>query len=246
MEAGVKDKVALITGGSAGIGANICGRLVDEGYQVLNLSRRKADSQSKRVVSMAVDLSDAKATQQVAHELAGQYPITTIIHNAGAIREKRLEEVTAQDLEVLTNLHVGAAITLVQANLAAMKTQHYGRIVLVSTRAVLGLAKRSVYSATKSAMLGLSRTWALELAPFGITSNVVAPGPVAETEMFHEVIPVGSPRIDTITAAVPVGRLGTPDDVARAVMFFVAPAGGFITGQTLFVCGGTSVGSITY
>ena len=133
-----------------------------------------------------------------------------------------------------------------QANLATMKAQRYGRIVLVSTRAVLGLARRTVYSATKSALLGLSRTWALELAPSGITSNVIAPGPVAETEMFHEVIPVGSSRIDTIAAAVPVGRLGKPDDVARAVMFFVAPEGDFVTGQTLFVCGGTSVGSITY
>jgi NAD(P)-dependent dehydrogenase (short-subunit alcohol dehydrogenase family) len=242
----MNDKVALVTGGSSGIGAAVCTRLVDGGYQVLNLSRRKAASDSKRVVSVAVDLADAAATQQIAQELARKYPITTIVHNAGAIREKRLEDVTAQDLQALTNLHIGAAIALVQANLATMKAQRYGRIVLVSTRAVLGLAKRTVYSATKSALLGLSRTWALELAPSGITSNVIAPGPVAETEMFHEVLPVGSPRIDTIAAAVPVGRLGKPDDVARAVMFFVAPEGDFVTGQTLFVCGGTSVGSITY
>lgn len=240
------DKVALVTGGSTGIGAALCRRLIDDAYLVVNLSRRKAATDLKRVVSLQVDLVDVAATRQAAQEVAGQYPIATVIHNAGAIHEKRLEDVTPEDLVALTNLHVGAAIALVQANLATMKAQHFGRIVLVSTRAVLGLAKRTVYSATKSAMLGMSRTWALELAPFGITSNVVAPGPVAETEMFHSVIPAASPRIGQIAAAVPVGRLGTPDDVARAVMFFIAPESDFITGQTLFVCGGTSVGSITY
>jgi NAD(P)-dependent dehydrogenase (short-subunit alcohol dehydrogenase family) len=95
-------------------------------------------------------------------------------------------------------------------------------------------------------MIGMARTWALELAPHGITVNVVAPGPIAETEVFHSIIPADSPQIAEIAAKVPVRRLGRPDDVARAVMFFVAPEAGFVTGQTLFVCGGTSVGSISY
>lgn len=240
------DQVAVVTGGSTGIGVAICRRLVAEGFFVLNLSRRTADSSLKGVVSVQVDLADPDATRAAAAELAKQYPIGTIVHNAGAVREKALEAVTTGDLEALMSLHVGAAIALVQASLGHMKSQRYGRIVLVSTRAVLGLAKRTVYSATKSALLGLSRTWALELAPFGITSNVVAPGPIAETEMFDEVIPPGSPRAAAIALAVPVGRLGKPDDVARAVSFFLSRESGFITGQTLFVCGGTSVGSITY
>jgi 3-oxoacyl-[acyl-carrier protein] reductase len=118
--------------------------------------------------------------------------------------------------------------------------------VLVSTRAVLGLANRTVYSATKAGMLGLARTWALELGAHGITVNVVAPGPIEATEMFHEIIPVDSPKLPRIVDAIPVKRLGRPEDVARAVLFFVAPEAGFVTGQTLFVCGGTSVGSIVY
>lgn len=242
----MNEKVALVTGGATGIGAAVCRQLLADGYRVLSLSRRKGDTAGTAIIPVQVDLTDPVATRQVAQDIAARYPVNTIIHNAGAVRERRLEDVTAADLEALSNLHLGAAIALVQANLATMKAQHYGRIVLVSTRAVVGLAKRTVYSATKAGMLGMSRTWALELAPFGITSNVVAPGPIAETELFHEIIPADSPKMGTIAATIPVGRLGKPDDVARAVMFFVAPQADFITGQTLFVCGGTSVGGITY
>ena len=117
--------------------------------------------------------------------------------------------------------------------------------MLVSSRAALGLPTRTAYSATKSAMFGMARTWALELGADGITSNVVAPGPIV-TDMFHEVIPREQAALDATAAKIPVGRVGHPDDVARAVMFFVAPENGFVTGQSLYVCGGTSVGSITY
>lgn len=240
------ERVALLTGGSSGIGAVLADRLVDAGYTVVSLARRATGARGGRVVPVVVDLSDAQATREAALEAAGRYPITTVVHNAGAVREKPLAEVTLEDLQSLANLHVAAALSLVQANLATMKSRRYGRIVLVSSRAVLGLANRSVYSATKAALLGLSRTWALEFGASGITSNVVAPGPIAQTEMFHEIIPADSAKIPTIVQAIPVKRLGTPEDVARAVMFFVAPEAGFVTGQTLFVCGGTSVGSITY
>jgi NAD(P)-dependent dehydrogenase (short-subunit alcohol dehydrogenase family) len=118
--------------------------------------------------------------------------------------------------------------------------------VLISSRAALGLARRTAYSATKAGMLGLARTWALELAAHGITVNVVAPGPIADTEMFEEIIPAGSAKMTAAAKQVPVGRFGTPQDVARAVVFFADPKASFVTGQTLFVCGGTSVGSIVY
>jgi NAD(P)-dependent dehydrogenase (short-subunit alcohol dehydrogenase family) len=94
-------------------------------------------------------------------------------------------------------------------------------------------------------MVGMARTWALELGPAGITVNVVAPGPVL-TDMFYEVIPAGSPKIPVIEQSIPVKRIGKPEDVARAVMFFASRESGFVTGQVLFVCGGTSIGSITY
>ena len=237
---------ALVTGGSAGIGAAICRRLLDAGYEVVSLDPSPAAEPHPRLHSMTVDLSDPEATRRVAEDCARSRPATVVIHNAGAVLERPLEEVRPSDVDTLVALHLAAPIALVQANLAAMKAARFGRIVLVSTRAVLGLANRTVYSATKAAMLGMSRTWALELGPHGITSNVVAPGPIADTGVFHDLIPRGSPKLPRIIDSIPVKRLGKPDDVAQAVMFFVDPATSFITGQTLFVCGGTSVGSIAY
>ena len=237
-------KRAIVTGGSTGIGVAILNTLLADGYEVVNLSRRPAGITHANLTSVSVDLTDGEATRAVIADLAASRPATTIVHNAGVIRQKFLEDVVPEDLTALTQLHLATPIALVQANLAAMKAAHYGRIVLVSSRAVLGLAQRTVYSSTKAGMLGLARTWALELGPSGITANVVAPGPIAETEMFDGVTPEGDPRRDALARSIPVRRLGAPSDVARAVQFFTDPAASFVTGQTLYVCGGTSTGSV--
>lgn len=236
----------LVTGGSSGIGAATCRAFLHAGYEVINVARRPAPIASERLRSVAVDLTDAAATRAALLEIAAQTPATTLIHCAGVIRERPVEDVTAEDLDVLTDLHLAAAVSLLQANLPAMKAARFGRVVLVSTRAVLGLAKRTVYSATKAGMIGMARTWSLELAKHGVTVNVVAPGPIADTEMFHQVVPRNDARMDSIARAIPVGRLGTPEDVARAILFFASPDAAFITGQTLFVCGGASVGSMSF
>jgi 3-oxoacyl-[acyl-carrier protein] reductase len=236
----------VLTGGSSGIGLATAQAFLDEGYEVISVSRRRCPLDSPRLTSISVDLSDAAATREAVMSVAAQTPATTVVHCAGAIREKPIEETTVADLAELGNLHLGAALSLVQANLSTMKQARHGRIVLISSRAVLGLAKRTAYAATKAGMLGLARAWSLELAAHGITVNVVAPGPIAGTEMFEEVIPAGSARMAAAAKQVPVGRLGTPQDAARAVLFFADPKASFVTGQTLFVCGGTSVGSIVY
>jgi 3-oxoacyl-[acyl-carrier protein] reductase len=236
----------VLTGGSSGIGLATAQAFLDAGYEVISIARRDCPLVSPRLTSISVDLTDAGATREAILSVATSSPATTLVHCAGAIREKPIEDATLSDLTELANLHLGAALSLVQANLAAMKRARYGRIVLISSRAVLGLAKRTVYSATKAGMLGLARTWALELAAHGITVNVVAPGPIAETEMFEEIIPAASAKMEAAAKQVPVGRFGTPQDVARAVTFFTDPKASFVTGQTLFVCGGTSVGSIVY
>jgi NAD(P)-dependent dehydrogenase (short-subunit alcohol dehydrogenase family) len=232
---------AIVTGGSTGIGRAIVERLLVAGYEVLSLDLQPSPLGVRHV---RVDLTDAEATRQAAAEIARSHAVTTLIHNAGAIRPAPLAEVKLEDLNALANLHLGAAVTLAQAALPAMKAAGYGRIVLVSSRAALGVPTRTAYSATKAGMLGMARTWALELAPLGITVNVVAPGPV-RTAMFHSIVPEGSAQEEKLARSIPVGRLGEPDDVARAVMFFAEPGAGFVTGQVLYVCGGASAGSFS-
>lgn len=236
---------AVVTGGSTGIGASICQHLLDAGYQVVNMARRPAPFEHPLLHNIAVDLADTEATAAVARETARQFQVGILVHNAGLIRPALLEDVDTMDLDYLTHVHLSAAILLAQAFLPAMKAAGRGRIVNITSRAALGLQTRTAYSATKSGMIGMSRTWALELAPHGITVNAVAPGPIAETEMFHQVVPEDSPKMQQLAAGIPVKRLGLPDDIARAVMFFAAPENSFVTGQTLFVCGGSSVGSLT-
>ncbi|HUB13599.1 MAG TPA: SDR family NAD(P)-dependent oxidoreductase [Acetobacteraceae bacterium] len=236
-------KRALVTGGSAGIGRAICQALLDAQYEVVSLDRQPGVAEHARLRCITVDLSDEAATRQAAAE-ATREPVTTLVHNAGAIRAAPVDQADPADLASLARLHLGAALILVQAALPAMRAERFGRIVLISSRAALGLATRTAYAATKAGLIGLTRTWALELGPDGITVNAIAPGPIAGTAMFHDVLPSGDPRIEALAHSIPVRRLGQPDDVARAVSFLADPASGFITGQTLFVCGGTSVGSL--
>jgi 3-oxoacyl-[acyl-carrier protein] reductase len=237
-------RVALVTGGSSGIGAAIVRTFLQMDYEVISLDQRPSASQHARLHAFEVDLSDPQATRAAAREVARRFAVTTVVHNAGAVLEKPLPEVAIDDFTVLSQLHLAAPIILVQETLPAMKAARYGRIVLISTRAIVGLANRTVYAATKAGMVALARTWTLELAQHGITTNVVAPGPIAGTEMFESHVPRDSDKRPKIIESIPVKRLGCADDVVRAVQFFISPEAGFVTGQTLFVCGGTSVGGL--
>jgi 3-oxoacyl-[acyl-carrier protein] reductase len=231
---------ALVTGGSAGIGLEVVKRLLDHGKPVISMDVQAPGMSHKNLQHLPVDLTDMEAVRQALPKLKD---VTTIVHNAGVIRPALLPEVKLEDFDALVNLHLKSAILLVQAALPAMRAAKFGRVVLVSSRAVLGLPTRTSYSATKAGMLGMARTWALELAPLGVTVNVVAPGPI-RTANFHSVIPADSPQVDKVAQAIPVKRLGEVEDVARAILFFAAKEAGFITGQVLYVCGGTSVGTL--
>jgi 3-oxoacyl-[acyl-carrier protein] reductase len=236
--------VAVVTGGSAGIGAALVQRFLDDGYEVVSLARRATPDRT-RLKNINVDLLDPLATRAAAKAIAASYSVSHLVHNAGIIRANTIESTSAEDLAALSQLHLGAALTLTQEVLPAMKAQRFGRIILMSSRAANGLQTRTVYAATKSGLVGMARTWAMELGAHGITVNIVAPGPIGGTEMFHDVMPAGDPRIVALAATIPVKRIGTPEDVVNAVMFFAAPSAGFVTGQLLYVCGGASLGALT-
>ena len=238
-----KNKVVVVTGGNRGIGADITRRFLDGGYQVLNISRQTPAFSHARLINYTADLADRDATKKVGIDIATNYAVTNFIHNAGVIRPNLLEDVKIEDLDYLTELHLGSAITLAQQFLPAMRAAQFGRIILISSRGVLGLVTRTNYAATKAGQIGMVRTWALELAKDGITVNCVAPGPIV-TDMFHELVPEESEQKSKIAASVPVKRLGTAEDIGRVVEFLCAEDSGFITGQTWYICGGASLGSL--
>lgn len=241
----MNEHTALVTGGSTGIGLEICKHFLAAGYTVLNLSRRPADIEHPSLHNFNIDLGEREKTRVLAQDLATRFDVDTVVHNAGLIRADLIEDVKLEDLDYLTEVHLAADITLVQAFLPTMKQKKFGRIINMSTRAVLGLETRTSYSATKAAMIAMTRTWALELGQHGITVNAIAPGPIAATEMFHKVFAEDDPKIQKIAESIPVKRVGNPGDVARATLFLASPDNGFITGQTLFVCGGASLGSLS-
>ncbi|WP_158964972.1 SDR family NAD(P)-dependent oxidoreductase [Chachezhania sediminis] len=234
---------AVITGGAKGIGGDLAQRLLEQDYTVVVLDLVAPEFRHPKLEYLACDLLDPAVVAPVAADIASRHQVTHLIHNAGVIWPNLVEDAKPEDITGLAQLHLGAALQLLQAFLPAMKERQFGRVLFTSSRAALGAPTRTAYSATKAGMIGMARTWALELAPHQITVNVVAPGPVL-TDNFWGVIPKGSPQQEALASRIPVGRIGTVEDITRAFLFFCDPANGFITGQVLNVCGGASIGSL--
>ncbi len=235
---------AVITGGSKGIGADLAHRLLERGYRVVSIARNSADWSAEGVEHIEADLLDPAQVARVAADIAARYEVTHLVHNAGLIWPNLIEDAKPDDITGLAQLHLGSALTLLQAFRPAMKKRGFGRVMFNASRAALGAPTRTAYSASKAGMIGMARTWALELAAHGITVNVVAPGPV-QTDNFWGIIPKESEREAELAKRIPVGRLGQVEDVTNAFLFFCDPANSYVTGQTLFVCGGSSIGTLT-
>lgn len=235
------NETAIVTGASNGIGWATAERLADQGLVVINLDIA-APKRESRAIHHRVDLSDSEATAAVLSEVTARHSVTRLVNNAGHATAAALEDTTFDDLRKTVEINLRATIQCTQAVLPAMKAAGFGRIVNISSRAALGKALRTAYAATKGGLISMTRGWALELAPHGITVNAVAPGPIA-TELFDAVNPPGSPGTEKIIQDIPVKRIGRPEDIANAVSFFLSDASGYVTGQTLYVCGGLSVGA---
>ncbi len=232
---------AIVTGGARNIGQALALRLQQDGYRTIVLDIEAPEAESLKADAHLVDLSDIDATRQVLEKIADAHPVTCLVNNVGIVRPALLDDTRIEDFDALMHLNVRSALVCTQSLLPYMRQHGQGRIVMNASRVVLGKEARTLYSATKGALQSMARTWALELAADGITVNCVAPGPIATTA-FWENNPPDSERARRIIENIPVQRMGQPDDVAQAVSFFCDPRSSFITGQTLFVCGGVTVG----
>jgi 3-oxoacyl-[acyl-carrier protein] reductase len=232
------ERTFLITGASKGIGRALSERLTRAGHRVVGLARNQDDFPGELV---SVDLSDRNATADVLKELTARYAFDGVVNNVGLVRPQLVGEIELDDLDDVFAVNLHPAVQTVQALLPGMRSRGWGRVVNISSLTILGMTHRTAYAAAKAALVSFARSWALELAGTGITVNAVAPGPT-ETELFRANSPPGSEGERRYLSVVPMGRFGTPDEIAAAIAFLLSEDAGFMTGQTLYVDGGASIG----
>lgn len=235
------NNLVLITGASQGIGRAIATRVIQDGYRVINLDKKAPKSLLEGETYHSIDLMDPQAIEELILKITKQEPILRLVNNAGFIRPGALENTTLDDFEAVMALNLRAPMLLAQQLLPHMRQAKFGRIVSIASRAALGKEERTVYAASKAGLVGMTKTWALEMAKFGITVNAIGPGPIA-TELFTSGNPPDDPKTIKIIQNIPVQRMGQPEDVAHAVASLLDDRAGFITGQIHFVCGGMTVG----
>jgi NAD(P)-dependent dehydrogenase (short-subunit alcohol dehydrogenase family) len=236
----MKSRTFLVTGASKGIGQAVAQRLNADGHKVVGLARQAHDSDFPGTL-VSVDLADRAKTQATLDKLVAEYQFDGLVNNVGLVNPQRLGAIDLDALDSVMSLNLHPAVQATQALLPNMSAQGWGRIVNITSLTILGIAERTAYAAAKSALVSFSRSWALELATTGITVNSVAPGPT-ETELFRANNASGSEGERRYLAAVPMKRFGKPAEIAAAITFLLSDDAAFITGQTLFVDGGASIG----
>ncbi|HEU4337524.1 MAG TPA: 3-oxoacyl-ACP reductase FabG [Nocardioides sp.] len=249
-------RVAVITGAARGIGFGIAQRLASEGASVavLDLDETAAQeaagrlglAEGARSVGIGCDVVDAAAAeaavQRVVDELGG---IHVLVNNAGITRDNLLFKMTEEDWDLVMNVHLKGVFNMTKAAQSRFVEQKYGKILNLSSVSALGNRGQANYSAAKMGIQGLTRTLGIELGPFGITANAIAPGFIA-TEMTDATarrLKMEPEELQRLNAeATPVRRVGQPEDIAAAAAFLCSDEASFITGQTLYVDGGRKLG----
>ncbi|MBN1553634.1 MAG: glucose 1-dehydrogenase [Phycisphaerae bacterium] len=245
----MRDKRVLVVGSGTGIGRGIADRFVREGAEVVYHYGRSADGAKasvetarqagRRAEAFQADLRDAQQAKDLAARaldfLGG---MDVLVYNAGITMNRPFENVTVEQFDALYAVNVRSPFFVTQAVVPTMIAQGTGSIInITSIHALAGLQEHSVYAGTRGAIVSYTRSLAMELAPKGVRVNAVAPGSIA-VENYAVVVPDFDPK--AAGKNIPVGRIGSPADIAGAVVFLASDEAKFIVGQTLVVDGGTT------
>jgi len=234
-------KVALVTGGTRGIGEAIAVELKEAGYDTVvnyanNDDSAKAFNERTGIPVYKFDVSDFEACKNGIETIEREIgPVSVLVNNAGITRDKTLHRMDPQSWQEVLDTNLGSCFNMCRCVVENMREKKFGRIVNIgSVNGQAGQYGQVNYAAAKSGIHGFTKALALESASHGITVNAIAPGYV-DTDMVRN---VPSDVLEKIIATLPVGRLGTAHDIARSVLFLVSDEGGFITGSTLSINGG--------
>ncbi|MFD3473795.1 3-oxoacyl-ACP reductase FabG [Streptomyces sp. NPDC058695] len=244
-------KVAVVTGAARGIGAATAARLARDGFAVAVFDLDEAacartveeiEKEGGRALAVGCDVSDPEQVEAGVARVAAELGATAVlVNNAGIIRDNLIFRMTPQDFDSVIGVHLRGAFLMAKACQAHMVDAKWGRIVNMSSAAALGNRGQSNYSSAKAGLQALTKTLAIELGPFGVTANCVAPGFIA-TEMTEATAQRMGITFEEFTEryaqTIPVRRGGRPEDIAQAVSFFVREEAGFVSGQILYVAGG--------
>ena len=245
----VKDRVAVVTGSGQGIGEGIAHKLAAHGAKVVvnDVAADRADAVAASIgaaggtaVGLAADVATAEGAEAlIGRALSDFGRIDILVNNAGIARDAWLAKISEEDWDETLRVNLKSQFLTCRAAVPHFMEQKYGRIVNISSRAWLGGPGQASYSASKGGVVSLTRTLALELARFQVTVNCIAPA-IVDTPLFHGLADDVKERL---IKSIPLGRVGTPEDIGQAVLSFACHEASYVTGQVLYVCGGRSLAS---